>query len=316
MTSRFTNKFSIGLSLGIEIDEYKRIIDKYGDYIYGIYFSPPLGPQFHSRRSIAIQFCDDNIVKKFYKILELFRDNGFILDADLNVYSLNEDDIYLFAEFCKNDSYGITEVTALKEYLYIISDVADNIKMYNYSFNNFYHGENIDEKFETIVVGREFCHDFNCINRVIENGKRIKLLLNNGCSLNCGTCRLGSGQCKRVIEKNIELYGIDKIFALQTIFPYELNLLYDDIKNRERLIFKISNRTSAYRYLDKCLAAYTNNVDIEQCIKESKQYYSLFSRAAQITHHFEEIDYKKVIEYKEKIRKLAISGKNITYDSV
>ena len=42
MQELLKKKFSIGISLAMEYEDYKKIIDDYEYYIYSVYFSPPL----------------------------------------------------------------------------------------------------------------------------------------------------------------------------------------------------------------------------------------------------------------------------------
>ena len=64
MQELLKKKFSIGISLAMEYEDYKKIIDDYEYYIYSVYFSPPLGHKFHSRSIIGKQLEDIKNVQK------------------------------------------------------------------------------------------------------------------------------------------------------------------------------------------------------------------------------------------------------------
>ena len=112
-----------------------------------------------------------------------------------------------------------------------------------YSFNNFYNKEKIPEYFSTVVLGKQYLRNFKEINHLIKDGRKIKLLLNNGCSFNCGTCRNGTEQCFETVKNNLVNNSLDDLFAIQTIFPWELYEITKRVEDYSKLFFKISNRT-------------------------------------------------------------------------
>lgn len=292
MNKIYKNRFSIGLSLAISVDEYKQIIEKFGDYIYGIYFSPPLGKQFHSRHVIAEQLEMKENVDRLFQVLELFEHCGFVVDADINMSPLTNEDIESFIEFIKQNKI-VTEITAIEPYGKVIHQFLPNMKML-YSFNNFYSGEKVPDYYETIVLGKKYLKDYQSINSLIASGKKVKLLINNGCSYNCGTCRNGTKQCFKTVSDNLKMESVNELYAKQTLFPWELYELVRRIDNNNNLIFKISNRTSGFSYLYKCLKAYTEFQYIHPYIDEGIHNYALFSRIGPMEAHFDELNYEMI----------------------
>lgn len=78
--SFFEKKFSIGLALDSEPEEYENLFLQYGNYIDNLYFSPPLGDRFHGRTKVAEQFHDKTMTERFWKILKVAQDYNIYLD--------------------------------------------------------------------------------------------------------------------------------------------------------------------------------------------------------------------------------------------
>lgn len=66
------------------------------------------------------------------------------------------------------------------------------------------------------MIGRKFLCDINCMRYINDLGLDVKLLLNNGCSFNCGTCRAGRKNCEKVFKQNLSKFNIEEIYALQS----------------------------------------------------------------------------------------------------
>lgn len=298
MSTIYKNKFSIGLSLDIELDEYKKLIDNYNESLYGIYFSPPIGRNAHSRAMIADQLENPQNIDKLDKIIELFYQNGYVIDADLNVNQADESILEKFIEFCMKDP-RITEVTTLLKFGDEIHKNLQGIKM-NYSFNNFYSGEDIPYYFRTLVLGRKYIRDIKSINEIIKSGKRVKLLLNNGCSFFCGTCNSGSKQCTQLLLKNVNNTSPEYVYALQTLFPWELYELYSRVEEKEKLLFKISNRVNDYTYINKCLKTYIDFQCVKPYVDDFWQNYYLWCRVGGLHDFFKDLNIDIIEQYKCK----------------
>ncbi len=307
MQELLKKKFSIGISLAMEYEDYKKIIDDYEYYIYSVYFSPPLGHKFHSRSIIGKQLEDIKNVQKLEKIIAYCAGRGIVVDADLNVSGLSDEEVNSFIGYVQKNRH-INEVTTLAQYGNIIHSKLNDMKLV-YSFNNFYNGQQVDNYYSTIVLGRNYLRDIQSMNSLIEAGREIKLLINNGCSLKCETCLRGVENCEKTVKQHLEAKTIDELYAEQTLFPWELYEIITRVKRYDKLFFKISNRTSGYEYLVRCLDAYTNFSYAKPYIDESLYNYSIFCRMQSMRKRFEYLDYETIEKEKTTIWSRIKDGK-------
>ena len=296
------NKISIGLSIDIALEEYVKLFHKYNKYIHDIYFSLPLGDKFHTREKIVAQFMDPINIKKFYQIIDLCKYNEIKLDCVLNRPSLSLDDVKKAIPYMKN--IEIDQITCLERHANYLKEEFSNIP-FIYSYNNDFTMNKLDDIssiFSTIVVGKNMLRDVNSLKQITEKGFKIKLLVNNGCSYNCGGCTKGNKQCQKVFANNLKILDINYLYALQSFFPNEL----DELLNSPKLdieTIKISNRTDDFDYIDKCLESYIYNYDVQKYIDVDTIYYRLWSRLFHFNKYLDELDVDKIIEIKRKLKK-------------
>lgn len=298
---RLKNKFSIGLSLDITLDEYKALLDKYGEYIDSIYFSLPLGKEFQSRDLIQEEFQDLEKLKRFYKVLEFFAINKINLDCVFNKTSLTEDKILLGLNFLKNNM-PVNQITCFNEHVDIVDDFFPDIEKI-YSFNNNLMPEKINsisKKFDTVVVGKSFLRDYDSIEEVYSNGFDVKVLINNGCSFNCAGCKGGSVLCEETFKRNLAKTDATSLYALQSFYPFELKELLEQVNCPIKYI-KISNRTSGYKYLDMCLESYIHQIDPSYYLDKGCVNYRLWSRLAHFNKLLKELNEEEIISQKKKL---------------
>lgn len=303
LNQKYKNKFSIGLSLEITLEEYKTLLEKYRDYIHSIYFSPPLGESFQSRNSIEEQFNNPEIVKRFYQVVELFAQNGILLDCVLNRPRLTDEEVEVALQYLPQFLPPINQITCLEKNIEIISEYYPNIEKI-YSYNNDLQLRkipNISKEFTTLVAGKYFLRDKEALLEIIKNGFKIKLLVNNGCSFNCQGCRKGSRQCQTVFEHNLETKDINDLYALQSFVPEELANLMEEMPNMIDCI-KISNRTSGYTYLDQCLESYITESKMQPYIEQKVENYRLWSRLGWFNQYLEQLDIDKIQRQKQKLK--------------
>lgn len=292
-------KISMGLSLSMSLDEYKMLLEKYGDYLHSIYFSPPIDGKFHSRIEVAEQFKNEENIKKFYKIIELMRNNNILLDCVINRPSISDDDVLSSIDCIKE--LNVDQITCLNRHIDIIDTYFPD-KQKIFSYNNDFHIndlKHITDKFSTIVVGKYLLRNPDMLKEIYDKGFNLKLLVNNGCSFNCKGCRNGSRQCKSTFLNNLENNSLNYLFALQSFYPFELYELLSSIEFPIESI-KISNRTDGYTYLDRCLESYIYNVDTDNYIKDDIKNYRLWSRLATFYPYFNELDNEEIKKIKIK----------------
>lgn len=131
-----------------------------------------------------------------------------------------------------------------------------------------------------------------------EQGKQTYLLLNNGCSFNCGTCNNVLSVCERSFLKNLEKHTVEYLYALQSIFPHELR--DGTIDPTHICCFKISNRSSDLKFLRGVMDSYiTGRVD--DYVHADKNNYAFWGRAGYFWKYYSTMDLRKIRKYKEEI---------------
>lgn len=295
----YSNKFSFGISLNIELDDYKRIINDYKGYINNVYFSLPLGDEFHTRKGVIEEYSQQNSMEKLKDILNLFKENNIGLEAVLNQYGIQKYKIIEALEYVKN--IPIDSMCVLDEYAETVRKYYPSIYLVS-SFNNIkLHTKK--KIYDQVVVGRRFLRDINTIKEIKENGVDVKFLLNNGCSFNCGTCRMGNLQCKECFERNLIKFSAEELYALQSFFPFEIDILQSRLGNYECIKeFKISNRPCTYEYLNDCLNSYIyGKGKEEQYIQKSKMNYRLWGRLGHFNQYLEKMNINMIKKIKKEI---------------
>ena len=101
---------------------------------------------------------------------------------------------------------------------------------------------------------------------------------------------------------NIEKYGPNYVYALQSIYPSELNYILNNIKVPIESI-KISNRTSNYRYLVDCLDSYIDVSDTNKYISIGKNAYRLWGRSSGFNDVIKDLDNEEIIKIKKNMKK-------------
>jgi len=292
-------KISIGLSLEMSLDEYIFVFEKYKDYIKSIYFSPPLGEMYHSRKLIATQFEDPIIVEKFYEILKLARKYNIKLDCVLNKPRLEEK--YVINSLDAIDKLDVDQITCLERHADILSKHFPEKKLI-YSYNNDFKIkklESIPKEFSTIVVGKYYLRNTELLNKIKSQGFDVKLLVNNGCSYNCEGCAKGTRKCINTFKSNLETKTPEELYALQSFYPNELNNLLNQMQFEPESI-KISNRTDGYQYLDMCLDSYINEISPKEFISKNNKNYRLYCRLAPFNDYHKSMDETKILQYKKQ----------------
>ena len=299
---RLKKKVSIGLSLELSLEEYEKIFDNYGEYLHSLYFSPPLDGKYHSRTKITTQLQNPRNKKKLFDILELAKENDILLDCVLNRPTIRLCDVEQAIPFI--ETMKVDQITCLQEHVDLIDKYFPD-KDLIFSYNNDLNPRdinNISKKFGTVVVAKSFLRTPELLRKIATNGFKLKPLVNNGCSYNCQGCKTGNIECQNTFDKNLEKYGLNYLYALQSFYPFELEELLNIIEEEKIPLesIKISNRTDGYSYLNKCLDSYINGTNPQKYIDEHPQNYRLWSRLGALNDHLFELDSEEIIKIKEK----------------
>lgn len=302
--NNLNNKFSIGISLEMNISEYERLIEEFMPYINSFYFSPPLGDRYHTRRKIVEQFKDKYLLKRFFDIIDLIQRKGIMLDCVLNRPSISLEESMMALDFIKRYIY-VEQITCLHKHVQYIRKEFPDIEII-YSYNNdldINKIPQISKEFDTVVVGKYFLRSPNLLKQIHDRGFEIKLLVNNGCSYNCGGCKSGAYECDKTVINNMKNKDINYLYALQSFYPYELHNLLEKLSFPIKSI-KISNRTSGYEYLKNCLQSYIENRNTEEYVVGNYENYRLWCRLGELSNYYKELNNYEINKYKREINVL------------
>lgn len=307
INKRYYNKFSFGISLNISISDYKKIIRDYLPYISSVYFSLPYGKEFHTRKMVIEEYEQENAKEKLIEILKLFKEHGVKLEAVINQYNIEaskvKEGLKQLDQIIKVDS-----ICCLDEYYDIIRKHYGQDMYMISSFNNKpLYKENLDKqlnklkKYDMLVLSKEFMRDISSLKKVREKEFDIKILINNGCSFNCSSCRNGSEECKKIFKNNLRYHSPEELYALQSLFPWELNKLIE--KSDEKLIneIKLSNRPCTYEYLNNCLKSYIYHENEKEYIDKTSRNYHLWGRQANLIPYMEKFNLDNINRIKKTL---------------
>lgn len=293
-------KFSIGIStMEMNVEEIKKIIDDYKDYIYELYFGVPLlDTQFHSRTSLLPTKNKKESIDKLTEVLNYAKQNGIKLEYAINIDRINSKQLSQAKEVIEN-KIDVDSVVTVECLVQEVKKLFPN-KIIVASYNNRIRTKEDFDKFnyssfDEIVFGNSALRDFNLFEYAKNKGLKTRFLINNGCSFNCLWCGEGSKFCKSIFESNLKNFDINLLYALQSTFPWELHQYYLNNPFVDRI--KISSRPSNYNYINECLYRYINNINKDD-LSVSK---SMFCRLEHFFQYKERLNYNLINEYKKEI---------------
>lgn len=274
MKERLYKKFSIGLNLNEKYDDILDFMNKYQDYLYSIYFSLPLGTRFYSRNELTKEYGSWGAEDKLFRIIRSFPLYGIRSEVAINIYGLKTEDIELAINYMRKKELYPDEIVCLNEYGAQLKTAFPKSEL-KYSFNNSEKALNI---FDTLVVGKGYLRNKTARHQIIDEGKGLVLLLNNGCSFDCHYPCGDSEFCGTILEKNLTNNSLDYIYALQSFFPSEIDRLFAEDDYADLYRFKLSNRPLGLKFsmraMDSyCALTFKSEVDY---IKEDPSNYGLY----------------------------------------
>ena len=299
----FSKKFNIGLTLETNLKEFEEFLKKYHIYINSFYFSPPVNRYFHTRTKVWQIFLLPGKKKMFWKMLRMIKSYGIELELLLNTLVLKDEYIKEASLLLKENNIEIDSVCFLTQYYESVENYFPN-KKHILSFNNGFRSKTeIDKmidtyKFDSIVLGSAFIRNSRLFSYLESKNKEVYLLLNNGCSFNCTTCNNVGTVCSSFFKENLKKHSVEYLYALQSIFPYELHEGIIDTSNVK--CFKISNRSNKLKFIKNALDSYITN-EVDKYISKDKMSYAYWGRAGYFWRHFKKMDLEKIYQHKEKI---------------
>lgn len=257
-------KFEIGLSPFITPKEYDLLFSRFAENIDYIYYSVPLGLKFQTRKKLYNGKTIEENIEYLMQVFEVISDYNIKTELCLNTRGLLDEDIYAAMLFTQD----ILKINP--DAIVSLSEYTDSIRRYFphayyiYSFNNGIITSNdlviVPDVYKEIVIVPNALRNKELWNNIIKSSVKVRLLLNNGCSPNCLTCRRPEF-CEAFFNSNLVKNGIDYVYATQSLFPSEFKQYIE--ANPYIDSYKISNRTSDYNYIYNCLSGYITGTDFD-----------------------------------------------------
>lgn len=281
------------------VEVFDRFLDVYAVYIENVYFSLPLGDRFHSRIVTQRVLRDSEKIPYFLKLLRCVSCHGIGLEVLFNTDELTEADILQAKSFMDENGIEPQAIGLRNKYYSVVKKLYPNKELV-YSFNNFPKDRlayfSNGPGYNQYVVGRQFIRDRELLRQIRSRGARTVLLLNNGCSFRCGGCGIDN-HCHDAYFREREIHSPEYLYALQSIFPFEIHEGYIDTSLVD--LYKIASRNANVAYLRECLDSYIHN-DASGIEKDPNRY-MLWSRLTWHSDYFAKFDYQRLREIKEKI---------------
>ena len=299
----FTKKFNIGLTLDTGLSEFKSFLAEYHKYIHSFYFSTPGSRFYHTRSVIAGEFMLPGKKRQFWKMLELIREYDIELELLFNTLRLDDELIGRASEALTDHGLKADSVCFLSHNYDSVSKHFPDQK-YIYSFNNgFQTKRQIDNiidnsKSDAFVLGSLFIRNNDFFSYLASREKEVYLILNNACSFNCETCNNTQSVCEKAFLRNLEKHSVEYLYALQSIFPFELTEGIIDTSNIK--CFKISNRRSNLKFIRGALDSYIGG-EVRSYVEKDKNNYAYWGRAGYFWKHFKSMDLDRILEHKREI---------------
>lgn len=295
----YKKRFSVGLPVIDSVEVFDHFLDEYDQYIENIYFSLPIGDRYHSRVVTQRVLADADKIPFFLSLLRCVEKHKICLEVLFNTDGLTEEDIKAGKRFMDEHNIHPDEIGILAQYYDLVSELFPD-KQYVYSFNNFPASQNdffsSGHYFNQYVVGRQFIRDADLFRKIKEHSSKVVLLLNNGCSFSCGGCNTGN-HCHDAYFREQLQYSVEYLYALQSIFPFEINEGYIDTGDVD--LFKIASRNGDVRYIKECIDSYIHNDT--SMVAENCEQYLLWSRLWWHYDSFPDFDYMRLTAIKKDI---------------
>lgn len=277
----FSKKFNVGITLDTSINEFKKFVKEYHTYVHSFYFSLPGSKRFHTRSVVANEFLLPGVKNRFWKMLDVASEYGIELELLLNTLRIDGNLVENAEKLLKKHDVNVNSVCFMIDNYKSVCEYFPD-KKFIYSFNNGFRSkaeiDNVIDNYraDVFVLGSLFIRNNELFSYIKSRGKNAYLLLNNACSFNCATCNNTQSVCRRFFEENLKKYSVEYLYALQSIFPFELTDGTIDTSQIECL--KISNRSSNLKFLRGALDSYIGG-DVRKYVKADKRNYAYWGRA-------------------------------------
>lgn len=300
MKELLKKRISIGLNLNEPEQDIYDFLEYYKDFLSSLYFSLPLGAGFYSRNELAEEYEADGAEEKLLRIVNRLKDYNIRSEVAINIYGLQEKDLEKAITYMNRKGLYPDEIVCLDEYGEILKKAFSQSEM-KYSFNNSRKPSSI---FDTIVVGKGYLRNQEARHRIIDAGKSLVLLLNNGCSFECRYQCGDSKFCGAILDKNLNYHDLNYMYALQSFFPSELMRLISQDACANQYRFKLSNRPLGLEFSKRVLDTYCGLVGKSEVelIEQNNANYGLYCVMNELFRRREKFSIDKICEIKKNLR--------------
>ena len=307
MNSVLRRKFSVAVSFGqISPQEYISVLEKHKEYIHDIFFSPTESIRYQTRNKIYDFSLSTNEERRamLQEVLSYAYDNGILCCMTLNapMVTANEQ-VEMFKLY--QSLFHIDYLTTTMEIASIVRKEGLNIPLvcsYNEAITSKEHLLRVlnSEFFESIVIGGRFLRDIDIFKLIKKRGRNTILMLNTGCCLNCiSFCKIREqNYCINLFNKNSKEFGVEKMYAMQSIFPEEIKDYYLPLNIVDT--YKLASRPIGAEELERLLSSYIL-LDSSQFISESERNYHLYGRLTHFVPYYKSFQYKTIMDIKKEL---------------
>lgn len=293
-----SKRFSVGLNMEDSLEDILSFIEDYKDMLSSIYFSFPLGRKFYSRTELESVYDLPRSERKLMEILAVMKRCGIRAELTVNTYDLKLYDLDEIGEYARRNGVVLEEIVCLAEYGPYLKELFPTAEL-KYSFNNTHM--DIPPVFDSIVVGKGFLRNKEGRHKLVDQGKKLVVLLNNGCTFECHYPCGDGAFCASLIERNLQKRDVNYLYAAQSFFPFELKKMLDTDEYAHMYRFKISNRPLGLAFTKKTLDLYASLADVRQLIHKNALAYGYFCVMGQLLSRRESFDYDQIIAIKNKL---------------
>lgn len=298
---------SLGISFFyISIEDWKEILHKYSEYIHDIYFSPYDLEDYQSRRNVY-NFQHLNEIergKQLSAVLDFARSQGIRLKLVLNsnyfrnvpidickTYALyrekfNVDFVTTFVEGAKDIRTSFPDVEIVCSYNQGIKSLSELDSLLGLNVFDYY------------VLGQRFIRNFDAFRLIHSHGKKVELLVNNGCMHNCVSYCSIPNYCMNNFYKCLQNKGHHALYAESSLFPEELALFYFDSGLID--LYKISCRPIQKQELLDLLASYLT-IETKSFIEKDVSNYHLYARLTHFSPFYSRFSFEDLLKFKKNI---------------
>ena len=293
-------RISVGLPAIVDYDGFRSVLDEYADYLAELYFSPPVPvAAYHTRTKLFMRYLDMEAQEDGWKQLAYARSRGVRLEFALNAGG--DDGLAVKACELVAERLGAPDSVVCIDRLAHIARAAFPSARFVYSYNNGIRTArdilDIPVSYDELVLGGAYIRRRDLFALARSRGLAVRFLVNNGCSFNCHWCA-DSRECAPTFARNLELYGVEALYALQSILPEELYSRYDP---NDFDLLKISSRPSSLHDFRAMLRGYATGSSAMDGAEAKPHDWALWARLSHFGPYLENLDYGRVMALKDDI---------------